>query len=96
MSKKKKRLLRMRRNKKNVRFDELISVLEDHGFSVRYGKGSHVIAKCPMNTGTLKVTFVKPHTSKFVKANYVISVLKVIDKIMAEQASEDEDDGRED
>ncbi|GAB5426502.1 MAG: hypothetical protein Crog4KO_36490 [Crocinitomicaceae bacterium] len=86
----------MRRNKKTVRFDELISVLEDHGFTIRPAKGSHIVAKRVSDEGTVSITIVKPHQSKFVKAFYVTSVLKEIDNVLAEQASEEEDNGRED
>ena len=96
MSKKKKRLLRMRRNKKNVRFDDLISVLEDHGFAVRQGKGSHVMAERLTDEGTISIALVKPHQSKFVKVAYVKLALKEIDNVLAEQASEEEDNGTED
>ena len=96
MSKKAKRLSRIRRNKKTVRYDDLISVLEYHGFTIRPAKGSHIVAKRVSDERTISITIVKPHQSKFVKAAYVTLALKEIDNVLAEQASEEEANGTED
>ena len=45
MSKKKKLLEKMRRNPRNIRFEELENLLLAYGFEKRAGKGSHAIYK---------------------------------------------------
>ena len=42
MSKRKKRLEKIRRNPKNARKDELASVLEEYGFTLDLSEGSHM------------------------------------------------------
>lgn len=41
MSKRKKRLERLRQNPKNVSFEDLQLVLEDYGFKLKRSSGSH-------------------------------------------------------
>lgn len=71
-----RRLQRARQNSKNVRFNELVRILEDHGFIVRPGKGSHYVAFHPNS----------PRNMAFPRQNpmnrvYVRKVLDTIDEL---------------
>ena len=69
-----RRLRRARQNPKNVRFNDLVRIYEDHGFIVRTGKGSHCVAYHP-GTGTREVF---PHRNPMNQV-YVHRALKAID-----------------
>jgi len=64
MSKKKKRLQKMRQNKRNVSYGDYSSVLEDYGYVVQSGKGSHRKAICNIDDRTWTIIFVEPHGNK--------------------------------
>ncbi len=99
MTKKEKRLRRMRQNPKNVRYDDLISVLLDYDFEVREGKGSHVFVQCQIGDNVWLETITRPHgNKKTVNQQGVKRLLKMLDEIidvLAEiEAEEDiEDNG---
>ncbi len=73
-----RRLLRARRNPGNVRFDTLCRIYEDHGFTIRTGRGSHYIATLP-NT-RIRMTFPRQNPMKRV---YVIAALNAIEEAQA-------------
>lgn len=76
MSRKTKRLDRIRNNPKDVSFSELCLVLEDHGFYVGAGKGSHHVATHPATGVT--VTLVKRNP---VRRVYVAHSLAAINEV---------------
>ena len=76
MSKQDKRLEAVRRNPKNVRFQELRTVLAAHGFSGRPGRGDHWIFAHPLLTENLSVDARRP----FLLLTYVKTALKAIDE----------------
>ena len=73
-----KRLESARQNPKTVGFDALCRILQDHGFVIRKGKGSHRIASLP---GTaLRITFPQKNPMKNV---YVDRALELIEEVVA-------------
>ncbi|MCA9912537.1 MAG: type II toxin-antitoxin system HicA family toxin [Anaerolineae bacterium] len=91
MTKREKRLQKIRQNPRNVRYDDLITVLEDFGFTIHHGKGSHIGLRLETEEQTIKFTIVKPHETKFVKSVYVKMALKEIDRVIEASESEEED-----
>ncbi len=87
MTKKEKRLKRLRQNPYNVSFQELREVLEDFGFAARTRGGSHWFFRVELKGKVWKLTvpFKKPH----VKAAYVKKALKIIDEVMEVENQED-------
>lgn len=85
MSKRKKRLEKLRRNPKNVRPEELDSVLQDFGFSPDFSVGSHVTYRHPSGA---RIT-VAAHGSH-VPAYIVKQALKAIDVLGANDEDETE------
>ena len=71
-----RRLRRARQNPKNVRFNELVRIYEDHGFIVRPGRGSHYVAYHP--SSRLNIPFPRQNP---MKPNYVRDALKAIDEL---------------
>ena len=76
MPRRSKRLDRIRNNPKDVSFSDLYSVLEDHDFAIRSGRGSHYVATHPPTGITLTLVRRNP-----VKRVYVENVLAAIDEI---------------
>ncbi|MBI5667079.1 MAG: type II toxin-antitoxin system HicA family toxin [Chloroflexi bacterium] len=89
MSKRKKRLQRIRQNPKNVSFDELRHLLEDYGFVPDRSSGSHHSFKVQIKGEY--ILFVVPYRRP-VKPNYVRDALQLIEQIEAELEAEDDDD----
>jgi predicted RNA binding protein YcfA (HicA-like mRNA interferase family) len=92
MSKRDKRLQRLRRNPKNVSFDELKQVLEDYGFQHVRTAGSHHTFIAIMNERDWRLT-VPQHRP--VKTPYIKQAIQAIDEIIAlkkEEASTEEDE----
>ena len=89
MSKRRKRLERIRQNPKNVSLDELRHVLEDYGFEYRQTVGSHHIFSYFLGgqSKLLVVPFKRP-----LKPIYVKRALKVIDQIIQERGEDGSDD----
>jgi len=89
MSKRQKRLERIRRNIKNVSFEDLRSVLLDLGFEQVRSSGSHHMFSIIIEgeSRTLAIPFRRP-----VKPEYVRQSLDLIDIILAGQDEDDEDD----
>lgn len=97
MTKREKRLQKLRQNPRNVLFDELRQILEDHGFILARVTGSHhiFVAEIGGHVWKLTIPFHKP-----IKTTYVRTALNAIDEINAVQtlnaADEDESDGSDD
>ena len=70
-----RRLQRARRNPRNVSFDTLCRIYEDHGFTIRTGRGSHYIATLPDTP--IRMTFPRQNPMKRV---YVTAALNVIEE----------------
>ena len=82
MTRKEKRLQKMRKNPRNVTFDELVSVFEYYGFTIRQGKGSHWFVRFEIRGRVWKDTIDKPHGNrKYVNAIIVNRILKDLDEI---------------
>lgn len=88
MSKRKKRLERIRQNPKNVSFQDLRQVLEDHGFVLDRVVGSHHTFKRKKGDEIIVV----PYTRAQLQSVYVRRALELIDQVIASAESEDEDD----
>jgi len=89
MSKRRKRLERLRENPTNVSLDDLRHVLEDYGFEYKQTVGSHYTFSYALagQTKILVVPFKRP-----VKPIYVKRAIKLIDQIIQEQKKEEPDD----
>jgi predicted RNA binding protein YcfA (HicA-like mRNA interferase family) len=86
MSKRKKRLERLRRNPKNVRPEELDSVLKEFGFIPDFSAGSHVAYRHPSG---VRIT-VAAH-GQHVPSYIVKQALKAIDMLAINDEDETED-----
>ncbi len=75
MSKRDKRIKRLRQNQKNVTFKAIETILLSLGFESRPGKGSHVVFTCGKHI--LTVPFNRP----FLKSYIVQQVLQVLDEL---------------
>ena len=86
MSKRDKRLERVRRNPKNVSLDKLRLLLEDYGFQYQGTTGSHYTFSYTLGgeTKLFTVPFRRP-----VKRVYVELALKLIDRIIEEQGEDE-------
>ncbi len=88
MSKREKRLLKIRQNPKNVTFQELSTILESYGFILKRSTGSH--HSFQINIGDLELLVVIPF-ARPVGIAYVKEAIKLIDEIRA-QSKLDEDE----
>jgi predicted RNA binding protein YcfA (HicA-like mRNA interferase family) len=88
VSKRKKRLERLRCNPHNVSLEDLRRVFEDYGFVFRQTVGSHYTFTVVIGgvTKLLVIPFSRP-----VKSIYVKRALAMIDQIIAGQADTEED-----
>jgi predicted RNA binding protein YcfA (HicA-like mRNA interferase family) len=86
MSKREKRLQRLRQNPNSVTFDDLTQVLSDAGFELDHVTGSHHVFRA--NVGdevwTLVIPFARP-----VKPAYVRKAVNAIDEVLAAQTEQD-------
>lgn len=87
MTKRQKRLAKIRNNQKNVSKNELDQVLRDFGFVKREGKGSHTVYQHP-DAETLIV--VAAH-AQHVPAYIVKQVLTAIDRVIERETADDSD-----
>ena len=89
MSKREKRLQKIRQNPRNVSFEDLRQVLEDHGFVVDRQSGSHYQFRATFGNETWRLTipFRRPH----VKTPYVKASLQAIDEIIALETGKEEE-----
>jgi predicted RNA binding protein YcfA (HicA-like mRNA interferase family) len=78
MTKREKRLQKLRQNPKDVSFDELRQVLESEGFYLDHTSGSHHVFRAVVANEVFKVVvpFARP-----VKPIYVKQVVDAIDKL---------------
>ncbi|MFC2053171.1 type II toxin-antitoxin system HicA family toxin [Chloroflexota bacterium] len=76
MGRRAKKLERFRQNPKNVRYEELESVLLYLGLEKRRGGGSHAVFSFP---GHEPITI--PVNKPFLKPTYVKQILKMIDEL---------------
>ena len=92
MSKRQKRLQRLRQNPKDVSFEALEQVLSDYGFEHIRTSGSHhtFIAVIGERNWRLTIPFRRP-----VKFPYVRAALAAIDEIIALQGNVEEDEDRD-
>ncbi len=92
MSKRQKRLQKLRQNPKDVSFDELRQVLQTEGFLLDHVTGSHHIFRAQIGGEVLTVVipFARP-----VKPIYVKRALQEIEKLrqVMQEVEEQEDDG---
>jgi predicted RNA binding protein YcfA (HicA-like mRNA interferase family) len=95
MSKREKRLQKLRQNPKNVSLDEIRQVLEAEGFELDHVTGSHYIFRAEAGNEILTVVipFRRP-----VKPVYVKQVLTAVEKWrqVVEVEEEVDDDGEDD
>lgn len=89
MSKREKRLQRLRQNPNNVSFEELRQVLEDHGFVLERSSGSHRIFQ--LRVGDETILFVVPYR-KPIKPIYVKDAVGLIDEIRKHKPFEEVED----
>jgi predicted RNA binding protein YcfA (HicA-like mRNA interferase family) len=78
MTKREKRLQKLRQNQNNVSLDELRQVLEAEGFTLDHVTGSHHVFRA--RSGEEVLTVVIPY-ARPVKPVYVHQVLEVIDML---------------
>lgn len=94
MTKKEKRLQRIRQNPKAVSLKDLLLVMEDFAYRIREGSGSHIFANMQVEDREWTVTIARPHGKrKFVNSKTVKIILNQLDEIEAYQAElENEED----
>jgi predicted RNA binding protein YcfA (HicA-like mRNA interferase family) len=90
MSKRKKRLEKLRRNPKNVSFEELRRVLEDYGFELHRVRGSHHVYQ--QTILDKKVVFIVPYQRGKLPPVYVEDALDLIDSYFKDQEQDDDTD----
>ena len=91
MTKREKRLQKMRKSPRNITFDDLIRVLEDYGFVIRSGKGSHYSARVEINARVWTIAIVRPHGGKkYVYVGKVKETLEYLDEIEQWKGSRNE------
>ena len=92
MTKREKRLQKMRNNPKAVRFNDLLSVLDDYEFNVGDARGSHYVVSHPDYSAIEAFSIVRPHGKrKQVAAVYVKKVLAAIDAVIELREADGED-----
>jgi predicted RNA binding protein YcfA (HicA-like mRNA interferase family) len=93
MSKREKRLEKLRQNPKDVSFEELRQVLEDHGFVLDHATGSHHIFRRQINGIDLRVNI--PY-ARPVKSRYVNQALEAIDRARSADKTESKERNNDD
>lgn len=90
--KKEKRLQKLRQSQKDVSFDELRQVLEDHGFTLDRTAGSHHIFRAVIGGEVVKlvIPFNRP-----IKSPYVYEALELIDEKMQSESEEESNNADE-
>ena len=89
MSKREKRLQKIKQNPKDVSFDELRQLLQDYEFQLRRVTGSHHIFEYILDAKRLK--FILP-LGRPVKTYYVKDAVRLIDQIIESKGEGDEED----
>ncbi|MBC6935149.1 MAG: type II toxin-antitoxin system HicA family toxin [Chloroflexi bacterium] len=92
MSKRRKLLERIRRNPKNVSFEDFRKLLEQYGFELRRSRGSHFsfIARIADQEVLLVIPYNQP-----MQAVYVKKALIFIDQIIVETVEDEEGEADE-
>jgi hypothetical protein len=90
MTKRDKRLQRIRQNPKNVSFEELRQVIEDYGFILKRSSGSHHVFDMTVEDQiwTLVIPYNRPH----VKPTYVKRAIDSIDELILLRNQDGDDD----
>jgi len=90
MTKREKRLQKLRQNPNNVSFDELRQVLEAEGFVLDHVTGSHHVFRIRLDDEvfTVVILFARP-----VKSVYVRETLATIDQMKPSAKKDVDDDG---
>ncbi len=85
MSKREKRLQKLRQNPQNVSMDELEQVLNDYGIYRDHATGSHHIFRYNLNgkRNALSIPYARPIKSKYVK-----DAIDIIDQVREEENNE--------
>jgi predicted RNA binding protein YcfA (HicA-like mRNA interferase family) len=91
MSKRKKRLERIRQNPKHVSEANLGQVLLDYGFVQRGGKGSHTVYQHPREETPIIVAV----HGKHVPAYIVKQALAALDRIIQQETADEADDAED-
>jgi predicted RNA binding protein YcfA (HicA-like mRNA interferase family) len=89
VTKREKRLQKIRQNPKNVSFEDLQQVLQDHGFILDRVVGSHHTFIGTVDDQPLSITIPAKHPLKRV---YVKMALALIDEVRAEKLENEEDE----
>jgi predicted RNA binding protein YcfA (HicA-like mRNA interferase family) len=90
MSKREKRLSRLRHNPKSVTFEELTQVLGDFGFNLKRSKGSHYIFEAII--AGIVWQFVVPYQKPHIKVVHVRKAIELLDEISIHLEAEEEKD----
>ena len=85
MTKRAKRLQRIRQNPRHVSVEALDNVLKDYGFIRRSGKGSHRVYQHPDESMPIVVVAHGAHVPTYI----VKQVLVAIDRIREQQGNDD-------
>ncbi len=89
MTKREKRLLRIRQNPKNVQFDELHTIIEEYGFVLKRSSGSH--HSFQVKVGDEDILLVIPYARPIGTA-YVREAIKLIDEIIRLSENQEKDE----
>jgi predicted RNA binding protein YcfA (HicA-like mRNA interferase family) len=85
MTRRQKRLAKIRNNQKNVSKSELDQVLRDYGFVRREGKGSHTVYQHPSEATPVVVAAHGQHVPTYI----VKQVLGAIERVSEREATND-------
>lgn len=88
MTKREKRLLKIRQNQKNVQFNELRTMLEDYGFILKRSTGSH--HSFQVKVGDAEILIVIPY-ARPIGIAYVREAIKIIDEIIRLSETQERD-----
>jgi predicted RNA binding protein YcfA (HicA-like mRNA interferase family) len=91
MNRRQKRRLRIARNPKNVRFEDLRRLLEDYGFDLKRTKGSHnaFVGYVGDEKVTVIIPFRRPLRQVYVEK--VLAILDEIEPLESDQLEEGDD-----
>jgi predicted RNA binding protein YcfA (HicA-like mRNA interferase family) len=92
MSKREKRLQKLRQNPNHVDQDTLDRVLTDYGFVKREGKGSHQIYQHSARATPLVVASHGKHVPAYVVKQALAAIDALIDSLDSENREDDEDE----
>jgi predicted RNA binding protein YcfA (HicA-like mRNA interferase family) len=91
MAKKQGDLIRLKSNKKSIRFNDLERILNQHSWELQSTTGSHHVYG---KAGRLPIMIVRPHGNH--KYCHPMDVNKVIAELTVEEKTEEADDDKED